>query len=87
MDFSLKLLRTDFHVTSTHTCAKSFQLSALCDPMDCSLPGSSVHRILQARILEWVAISFSRASSQPQEFHLMHWQTDSLSLSHPGSSD
>ena len=31
----------------------------LCDPMDCSLPGSSVHGILQARILEWVAISFS----------------------------
>ena len=35
----------------------------LCDPMDCSLPGSSVHRILQARILEWVAISFSREHS------------------------
>ena len=34
----------------------------LCDPMDCSPPGSSVHRILQARILEWVAISFSRRS-------------------------
>ena len=33
----------------------------LCDPMDCSLPGSSVHGILQARILEWVA--FSRGSS------------------------
>ena len=32
----------------------------LCDPMDCSPPGSSVHGILQARILEWVAISFSR---------------------------
>ena len=31
----------------------------LCDPMDCSLPGSSVHGIPQARILEWVAISFS----------------------------
>ena len=31
----------------------------LCDPMDCSLPGSSVCRILQARILEWVVISFS----------------------------
>ena len=31
----------------------------LCDPMDCSPPGSSVHGILQARILEWVAISFS----------------------------
>ena len=35
----------------------------LCDPMDCSLPGSSVHEILQARILEWVAISFARESS------------------------
>ena len=34
----------------------------LCDPMDCSLPGSSVHGILQARILEWVAILFSRIS-------------------------
>ena len=34
----------------------------VCDPMDCSPPGSSVHGILQARILEWVAISFSRGS-------------------------
>ena len=33
------------------------------DPMDCSPPGSSIHGILQARILEWVAISFSRGSS------------------------
>ena len=39
----------------------------LCDPMDCSLPGSSVHGIFQARILEWVAISFSRGSSQPRD--------------------
>ena len=37
----------------------------LCDPMDYSLPGSSVHRIFQARVLEWVAISFSRGSFQP----------------------
>ena len=36
----------------------------LCDPMDCSPLGSSVHEIFQARILEWVAISFSRGSSQ-----------------------
>ena len=36
------------------------------DPMDCSLPGSSVHGILQARIWDWVAISFSRESSQPR---------------------
>ena len=35
--------------------------------MDCSLPGSSVHGILQARILEWVAISFSRGSFQPRD--------------------
>ena len=39
----------------------------LCDPMDCSPPGSSVHGILHARILEWVAISFSRWSSQPRD--------------------
>ena len=39
----------------------------LCDPTDCSLPGSSVHGILQVRILEWVAISFSRGSSRPRD--------------------
>ena len=40
----------------------------LCDPMDCSLPGSSVHGIFQARILECVPISFSRGSSQPRDW-------------------
>ena len=39
----------------------------LCDPVDFSLPSSSVHWILQARMLEWVAISFSRGSSQPRD--------------------
>ena len=39
----------------------------LCDPMDCSLPGSSVHGILQARVLEWVAMPFSRGSSWPRD--------------------
>ena len=39
----------------------------LCDPMDCSPPGASVHGILQARIPEWVAISFSRVSSRPRD--------------------
>ena len=38
----------------------------LCDPVDYSLPGSSVHGILQARFLEWVAVSLSRGSSRPQ---------------------
>ena len=37
-----------------------------CDPMNCNPPGSSVHGILQARILVWVAISFSKGSSQPR---------------------
>ena len=39
----------------------------LCDPMDCRLPGSSVHGILQARILEWVALPSSRGSSWPRD--------------------
>ena len=40
-------------------------LLTICNPVDCCLPGSSVHRITQARVLEWVAISFFRRSSQP----------------------
>ena len=39
----------------------------LCHPMGCSSPGSSIHGIFQARILEWVAIAFSRGSSQPRD--------------------
>ena len=38
-----------------------------CNPMDCGLPGSSVHGILQARILEWVAVPFSRGSFKPRD--------------------
>ena len=49
----------------TEGCVQS--CPTLCDPMDCSPPGSSVHGILQARILEWVAISFSRGSSWPRD--------------------
>ena len=45
--------------------AQSFP--TLCDPTDCNLPGSSIHGIFQARIREWVAISFSRGSSQPRD--------------------
>ena len=40
----------------------------LCDPVDCSLPGSSVHGIFQAIVLEWIAISFSRGSTQPRDW-------------------
>ena len=53
---------------SVCVCAKSLQLCpTLCDPKDCSLLVSSVHGILQARILEWVAMPSSRASSWPRD--------------------
>ena len=53
-----KLIPTSSQVESlTQLCP------TLCNPVDCSPPGSFIHGILQARILEWVAISFSRASS------------------------
>ena len=48
-------------------CSVAQSCLTLCNPMDCSPPGSSVHGILQARIVEWVAISYSRGSSQPRE--------------------
>ena len=57
--------------------------------LDCSLPGFSVHRILQARILEWVAMTSSRGSSQTQGLNpcllsLLCWQVGSLPLVSPG---
>ena len=57
-----------FHVLAIVVCAKSLQsYPTLCDPMDCNPPGSSVHGILQARILERVAMPFSRGSSRPRD--------------------
>ena len=51
-----------------HSCVLSCSVASnSCDPADCSPPGSSVHGISQARILEWVAISFSRGSSWPRD--------------------
>ena len=75
-----------------HVCmrAKSLQsYPALCDPMDCSLPGSSVHRILQARILEWAVVPSSRGSSrimdQPHVCYVfLRWHVGSLPLAPPG---
>ena len=55
---------------------------ALCNPMDCSPPGSSVHGILQTRILEWVAISFPRGS---WGLGLLHCRHILYHLSHRGS--
>ena len=55
-------------------CAKLLQACpAVCDPMDCSPPGSSVHGILQTRILEWVVMPSSSGSSQPRDWsHISH---------------
>ena len=59
----------------------------LCDPMDHSLPGSSVHGIFQARVLEWVAISFSRVifPTQGSNLGLLHLRQTLYHLSHQGS--
>ena len=73
-------------------CARASLLSLfsrvwLCDPMDCSPPGSSVHGVFQARILEWVAIPYSRESSQPRDQTCIFpalW-VDCLPLNHLGS--
>ena len=57
----------------------------LCDPMDCSPPGSFVHEISQVRILEWVAISFSRGSSQPRDQTHVSCTGRWILVGHPGS--
>ena len=76
---------TDWLGSVTQSCL------TLCDPMDCSLPGSSVHGISQARILEWVAISYSRVSSWPRDqicvscigrWILHHWATQEALILH-----
>ena len=58
----------------------------LCDPMDCSPPGSSVHRILQARILEWVVMRSSKGSSQPRDWTWI-FCTGRRTLSHRANWD
>ena len=62
----------------------------LYEPMDCSLPGTSIHGIFQARVLEWVAISFSRGSSlhrdRTQLFHIVGRCFDLLSHNKRGQT-
>ena len=64
-----------------HACSITKSIPTLCNPMDCSLPVSSVYGTSQARILEWVANSSTRGWNS----HLLLWQVDSLPLSHMGS--
>ena len=57
----------------------------LCDFVDCSPPGSSLYGILQARILEWVAMPTSRGSSQPRDWTQVSWLAGRFCLSHQES--
>ena len=66
-NFLLKEEDVFFSVLAIKWCSVTQLCPILCNPTDCSPPGSSVHGILQARILEWVAISSSRGSSQPRD--------------------
>ena len=72
-----------------HACYIASVASDSCDPMDHSQPGSSVHGILQTRLLEWVASRlllqgiFLTQGSNPQLLRLLHWQLGSLPLSPP----
>ena len=67
----MNITHTHTHITHTrvlHVCSVVKSCLTLCDPVDYSSPGSSAHGISQARILEWVAISFSRGSSWSREW-------------------
>ena len=70
-----------------HMLTHSLSCPTLYDPMDYSPPGSSVHEIFLARMLEWVANSSSRVifPTQGSNQSLLHWEMDSLPLSHLGS--
>ena len=80
--------------SALHVCSVPQSFPNLCDPMDCSPPGPSVHGILQARILEWVAVPSSKRSSWPRDqTHvsdiscidrqiLCHWKLHTLALFH-----
>ena len=96
MYFTLIIVDTKYsNINDTLLCVKKWWMDgcvcaqscpSLCDPMDCSPPGSSVHGISQARILEWAAMSFSKRffltwGSHPYLLHLLHC----LALSHLGS--
>ena len=78
------LLKKSENMLYLCACSVAQSYLILCDPIDCTLSNCSVHGILQARTLEWIAISSFTGSSLPLPAFL-HWQADSLPLSHLGS--
>ena len=64
-------------------CSVATLCLTLCSPIDCRLPGSSVHGILQARILQWVAIPFSRVSSLSRDRTNVSWIADGFLTCEP----
>ena len=75
--------------SNAHACVVSQSCLTFCDPMDCSPPGSSVHGVLQARILEWIVIAFLQGIFLNQGpnlhlWHFLHCQADFLPLAPPG---
>ena len=93
MDFVGKVMSLLFNMLSAAAAAKSLQLCpTLCDPMDCSPPGSSVHGIFQARALDWGAIAFSEichaaaAAAAAKSLQSCPTLCDPMDCSLPGSS-
>ena len=87
--YTLKYLGLKGKISLVSVCARAQLCLTLCNPMDCSSPGSSVHEISQARMLEWVAISFSSGFSWPRvqthiSLYILHWQAGSLPAELPG---
>ena len=88
------ITRTIYWFVYTYPCSVSQPCPTLCDPMGCSPSGSSVHGFSQARVLEWVAISFSRRSSWPRDwtsitcvsrkafYHCYTWEDQNIGLLH-----
>ena len=74
------------HKINVFVCLLLQSCTTLCNPMDCRLPGSSLHEIFQARILEWVAMPSSWRSSQPRDWIQVSWIAESAcNAGDPGS--
>ena len=87
IDFIIQLLNS---IIQSSSCSVAQLCSTLYDPMYCSLPWSAVHEIFQARILEWVAISYFMGGFQTQGLNpypllILYWQANSLPLHHLGN--